>query len=81
MTAIEANITKRWSQLILNITMTIGVLTSGLIVWRVAIVGIFSAFIGGYLGGRIAIKKGDKLVMNVMLGLMFVSGVWLVFGS
>ena len=81
MTAIEANITKRWSQLILNLTMIIGVLTSGLIVWKVAIVGLISAFIGGYLGGRIAIKKGDKLVMNVMLGLMFVSGVWLMFGS
>src|SRR5262249_30655353 len=35
MTATEANITKRWSQLVLNITIIFGVAGSGLIVWRV----------------------------------------------
>ena len=40
MTALEANITKRWSQLILNITIILGVLGAGLIVWPVVLVGV-----------------------------------------
>lgn len=81
MTATEANLTKRWSQLILNTTIIFGVLGSGLIVWPVAIVGIITTFIGGYIGGGLAVKKGDGFILRVMVLLMFVSGVALIAGA
>jgi uncharacterized membrane protein YfcA len=80
MTATEANVAKRWSQLILNITILLGVVFSGLIVWQIATVMIFTTFIGGSIGGHLAVKKGDKFVLNVMIGLMVISGLLLIFG-
>lgn len=81
MTAIEANLTKRWSQLILNTTIIFGVIGSGLVVWSVAAVGICAAFAGSYIGGRMAVKKGDVFIMRIMIILMFISGLALIFGG
>lgn len=80
-TAVEANITKRWSQLIMNVTIIFGLLTSGLIIWPAAILSTITGFAGGYIGGRLAIQKGDTMVINVMLILMLVSGLILIFGA
>lgn len=81
MTALEANITKRWSQLILNITIILGVLGAGLIVWPVVLVGVCSTFLGSMIGGRIAVNKGDVFIMRVMVALMFVSAIALIIGA
>ncbi len=81
MTALEANLTKRWSQLILNPAIILGVIGSGLIQWDVALVGVCSTFGGAYIGGKVAVDKGDTFVMKVMVGLMFVSGLGLIFGA
>ena len=80
MTATEANVTKRWSQLILNSTIVVGVLFSGLIVWQVLLVLIPLSILGGYLGGKIAVKKGNKFVLDVMIILMVISALLLIFG-
>lgn len=81
MTALEANITKRWSQLILNSTIIIGVLGSGLIIWKVVVVGSITALIGSYIGGRIAVGRGNIFIMRIMIGLMFVSAMALILGA
>lgn len=81
MTATEANVTKRWSQLILNITIIFGVVFSGLIVWQIAAVAIPTTLIGGYIGGKLAVKKGNAFVMNTMIVLMIVSALGLIFGA
>lgn len=78
MTALEANLTKRWSQLILNTAVIVGVVGSGLVVWQAALVGVLSTFGGSYFGGRIAVDKGDEFVVRIMIVLMFVSGVALI---
>lgn len=80
MTATEANVTKRWSQLILNVTIIIGVFLSGLIVWYLTLILIPATLIGGYLGGKIAVKKGNKFVLDTMIVLMVVSALFLIFG-
>jgi uncharacterized membrane protein YfcA len=80
-TASEANFTKRASQLVLNVTVIAGVIGSGLIIWDVALVGIASSLAGGYVGGQLAIKKGDKFAVDVMLVLMFVSALFLIIGA
>lgn len=80
MTATEANVTKRWSQLILNITIVIGVLFSGLIVWYLLLIVVPATLIGGYIGGKIAVRKGNKFVMDTMIFLILVSAIFLIFG-
>ncbi len=80
MTALEANLTKRWSQLILNAVIILGVLTSGLIVWPVVLVSVVTTFAGGYIGGKLATKKDDKFIADVMIGLMFFSAIALIIG-
>jgi uncharacterized protein len=79
MTATEANMTKRWSQLILLFTVVLGLLSSGLIVWQLLLVSIPTALIGGYIGGHIAVKKGNQFAMNVLIILMLVSALALIF--
>lgn len=81
MTPLEANLTKRWSQLILNVVIIIGVFTSGFIVWRVAVVGISTVLIGGYIGGQLATRKGDEFIMRVMILFMVVSAIALIVNA
>lgn len=78
MSAMEANITKRLSQVVLNVVIIFGVLGSGLIYWPVVIIGLFTATLGGYVGGHLALKRGDTFIMTIMIGLMILSGVLLI---
>ena len=77
-TANEAHITKRWSQLILNITIIFGVLADHFIVWPVVAVATCTNLVGSYVGGRIATRKGDAFAVNVLLALMVLSGLFLI---
>lgn len=74
----EAHITKRWSQLVLNTTIIIGVLGSKLVVWPIVVAGVITNVLGGYIGGRIATHKGDKFAMDMLLILMGISGIFLI---
>jgi len=78
MTANEAHITKRWSQLILNVTIIIGVLGSNLIIWPVALTGMATSLIGSSIGARIAVKRGDMFAVHVLLVLMGASALALI---
>lgn len=80
-TANEAHITKRWSQLVLNTTVILGVLGDHLIVWPVAAVGVCTNLVGAHLGGHIATRKGDGFAMKALLALMAVAAVFLVAGA
>ncbi|MDB5181358.1 MAG: rane protein of unknown function [Candidatus Saccharibacteria bacterium] len=81
MTALEANLTKRWSQLILNTTILLSVIGAGLIIWSAVAVGIFTTFAGGYVGGRMAVHKGDEFIVRIMVILMAVSAIALIVGA
>lgn len=78
MDSITAQITKRWSQVLLNTVIVLGVVSSGLIVWPVAFAGILTSFIGGRLGAKLALKRGNQFVMDVFMVLMFLSGIGLL---
>lgn len=80
MPALTANVTKRYSQVVLNSVVILGVLFTGLIIWPVALLGVIFAGIGGYIGGKIAIKKGNAFVMAIFIAMMFVSALELLFG-
>jgi len=76
--ALEANITKRTTQLLMNSVIIAGVLGTGLIVWKVALVSIICNFFGSYIGGKIAVKKGAEFVSLLLAILAFMSGVGLL---
>jgi uncharacterized membrane protein YfcA len=80
MPALMANVTRRYSHLVLNSILVLGLLFSGLIVWKVAVIGMGLAGLGGYIGSKIAIKKGNAFVMTIFIVLMFVSAIELLFG-
>lgn len=76
--ALDANINKRTTQLVLNSTILVSLFTSGLIVWSTALIVIVGNFIGSYIGGKIAVKKGNKLVSLMLAALAFISGILLL---
>jgi len=78
MTALEASALKRYSQVVLNVVIVVGVLFAHLIVWQIALFGIGSSAAGAYLGSKFALKKGDEFVVWILAGLMIVSGLWLL---
>lgn len=80
MTALEANVTKRYSQLILNSVIVIGVLFTGLIYWPIVLVGVVASYTGGFIGGKLAVKRGNKFVITVFVILMFGAAMELLFG-
>ncbi len=79
MSALQANVVKRYVQLVLNSSIVIGLISSGLIIWEIAIMAVCIASVAGYFGGRLAVKKGNVFVMNTMLAFMLVSAFWLIF--
>lgn len=81
MPALIASVAKRYSQLLLNGSVTAGLLFSGLIYWPIAITGIITAGLGGYIGARLALKKGDSFVVTILIILMFISALGLILGG
>jgi uncharacterized membrane protein YfcA len=78
MSALEANITKRFSQITLNVVIILGLLGTGLIIWEVVIVGSIANLVGSTIGAKLAIKKGNSYVMAAVMVAMFLSGVGLL---
>jgi len=80
-TTTEAQITRRWEQITLNVAIVLSLLTSGLIFWSLAIVGAVSSLLGSMIGARLAIKEGDIFATHVLLGLTAVSAVAIIISS
>jgi len=78
MSALEANIMKRKTSLLITGVMTLLLLGSGLINFKYGFAGMAGGLFGGYIGSRIALKKGESFARYAMLMFMTVSGVWLV---
>lgn len=76
--SITAQITKRWSQVLLNVVIVLGIIGSGLVIWKVVAIGLVTSFIGGRFGAVLALKKGNEFVMNVFIILMLLSGIGLL---
>lgn len=64
MTAINASVAKRSMQLVVQSISLIILGFAGFIDYRLAIVALFTSIFGAYIGANIAIKKGNKFVIN-----------------
>jgi uncharacterized membrane protein YfcA len=79
MSALEASATKRYSQVVLNVVIVIGVLASHLIVWSAALVGIVCSAFGAYAGTKLAVRRGNDFVIGVLILLTVASAHFLLF--
>ncbi len=78
MSALDASVTKRLSQLVLNSTIIIGLITSGLFIFKIIVVTIVANSFGGFVGGKVAIKRGSGFVSKLIAIAAFLSGLALV---
>jgi uncharacterized membrane protein YfcA len=77
-TALEANAMKRKTSLVLNVVIVASLLGSGLINYKFGLFGMAGGLIGGYIGSRTALKKGDEFARYALLVFMLLSGIWLI---
>jgi uncharacterized membrane protein YfcA len=79
LSALQANATRRVITLALNtfIIITLAA-TTHFIVYRLALAGLAGSFIGGYIGSKIAIDKGERFAKYALATFMVVSGAWLI---
>jgi uncharacterized membrane protein YfcA len=77
-TALEGNIMKRKTSIVLNIVIVASLFTSGLINFTYGFAAMAGGLIGGYMGSMTALKKGDEFALKTMIIFMLVSGIWLI---
>lgn len=78
LSALESQATKRVAQSVQAVVLFILLAVQGLVVWAHGIAALAGALIGSYVGSRIALKRGDKLVKIVLASIMASSGVALL---
>lgn len=65
MKALTASATRRAMQLTVA-TISLGIfIATGLIDYKIGVVALATSLLGGYIGAHIAIKKGDKFIINL----------------
>ncbi|HET6924704.1 MAG TPA: sulfite exporter TauE/SafE family protein [Candidatus Saccharimonadales bacterium] len=65
MTALVANATRRVMQLVVATISLAIFIAAGFVDFRYGAVGLVTSSIGGFLGAHLAIKKGNKFVINL----------------
>lgn len=80
MTALTASATRRAMQLTVAIVSLLVYIIAGLVDYRFGVVSFTTSLIGGYLGAHIAIKKGNKFVINLFAITSALLALQLLFG-
>lgn len=65
MTALVANATRRFMQLTVAVISLIIFIWAGFMNYKFGVAALVTSFIGGYIGAHIAVKKGNKFVINL----------------
>lgn len=79
MTALSASATRRAMQLTSALVSLAILIPAGLINYSFGVVSLISALAGGYIGAHLAVKKGDKFVVNMMALTSAVLAVYIIF--
>jgi len=79
LSALEANATRRVMGLAQAAIVFGAVLPQGFIVWNYALASLVGCYLGGHIGTKIALKKGDRFVKWGMAIVMVASGLALLF--
>lgn len=78
MTAINAAIAKRSIQLVAQTISLIIFASAGFIDYKLGIIALITSIIGSYIGAHIAIKKGNKFVINIFAILCIILALQLI---
>ena len=78
LTALEANATRRVLMLMQSAITFCIVLPQGFIIWSHTLASLAGCWIGGHIGTKIALKKGDKFVKIGLATVMVLSGLGLI---
>ena len=78
---IEANLTRKVAGLVGSSVTAVGVIVAGFVNWPITISLTVSSILGGYIGARIVVKKGNAWTAKVLSITMLASGVILIFTS
>lgn len=79
LTALEANATRRLLGLVQSVIVFCIVLPQGFILWSHALASLLGCYLGGHIGTKIALKKGDVFVKIGLAVVMCASGFGLLF--
>ena len=80
MTALTASATRRAIQLVVATISLFVFIVAGLVDYKFGLVGLVTSFVGGYLGAHIAVKKGNKFIVNIFAVTSAVLALQLIFG-
>lgn len=81
MTALVASATRRFMQLTVASVSLIIFMISGLVDYQYGMVVFVTALSGGYIGTHIAIKKGNKFVVNLFAAISALMALQLILGG
>jgi uncharacterized membrane protein YfcA len=80
MTALVANATRRAMQLTVATVSLIVFITVGLVDYKFGLVGLVTSLAGGYIGAHLAVKKGNKFIVNMFAVVSALLALQLLFG-
>lgn len=78
LSTLQSNALRRALMLVQALVAFCIVLPQGYIVWGYALAGLVGCYIGGFIGTKIALKKGEKFVKYGLAGIMIISGLVLL---
>jgi uncharacterized protein len=82
LSTLQANAMRRVITLALNVFIVVALIaTTHFIIYKLALTGMAGSFIGGYLGSRIAIQRGERFAKYALAAFMLVSGIWLLVSA
>lgn len=78
LSTLQANALRRILTLVQAVITLCVVLPQGYIVWKYALASLIGCYIGGFIGTKIAIKKGEQFIKLGLAGIMLASGIVLL---
>lgn len=81
MTALVANATRRLMQLTVSTTALAIFISQGLVNYEFGFVGLITSLTGGFIGAHLAVKKGNKFIINIFALVSVILALQLIFAS
>ena len=78
---VASNAVKNWIGFLVTLTATIMFACYGLIDWLPGLVMAVGHVLGGVTGAKLAIKKGNRLIIAFLIVVMFATGIKLIVSS
>jgi uncharacterized membrane protein YfcA len=74
LTAVEANVAKRFGALAQAVVLFVVLAPQGLILWNFASASLVGAWIGGHIGTHVVVKQGERFARIALAVVMAISG-------